>query len=127
MNREVASAIAELERAFATTAQCREDGQGGAHVLLPGVELGDRFTPARAWLGAHIPALYPYADIYPVFMDPEVRRNDGRAFEVPITPNARFLDQPAFQISRRNNQVQHHPQTAVAKFVKIVDFLRNLP
>lgn len=126
MNKEVATAIAELERAFGASAEVSEDGAGGAYVILPGVLLGDRFIPERAWLGAHVPALYPYADIYPLFMDAGVRRADGKPFEAPVTHDATFLGRPAIQISRRNNNIQSHPQTAVAKFNKVIDFLRRL-
>lgn len=128
MKQEVADAVAELGRAFPSSAvEIVEDGQGGAHFTLAEVDLGEGFVPRHAWLGAHIPALYPYADIYPVFMDAAVRRTSGAAFEVPITPNASFQGRPAFQISRRNNHAHNHPQSAVAKIVKVLDFLEKLP
>jgi len=128
MKTEVASAIAELERAFPEArVETTEDGQGGAYFVLEGIDLSERFVPRSAWLGAHIPALYPYADIYPVFMDPAVQRADGVQFQVPITPNANFNGRPAIQISRRNNSAQTHPQTAVGKVLKVLDFLEKLP
>jgi hypothetical protein len=128
MKSEVAAAIAELQRAFpSSTMEIDDDGQGGALFTLRGLDLGERYVPRHAWLGAHIPAQYPYADIYPVFMDPAVRRADGRGFEVPVTLNAHFNGRPAIQISRRNNHAHMHPQTAVSKMVKILDFLENLP
>ena len=68
------------------------------------------------WLGGHIPALYPYADIYPLFIADNVGRVDGVAFEPPVTSGAQFLDRLALQVSRRNNHTQHYPQTALAKF-----------
>ncbi len=127
MKEEVATAIAELTRAFPSSAiEIVEDGQGGAYFILSDVDLGDRYTPRHAWLGAHISAQYPYADIYPVFMDPVVSRADGAAFLVPITPGAIFQGRPAIQISRRNNHAQTQPQTAVAKLVKVLDFLEKV-
>jgi hypothetical protein len=128
MKTEVATAIAELQRAFpSSTVDAVDDGQGGAYFTLAGVDLGERYAPRHVWLGAHIPAQYPYADIYPLFMDPEVRRADGRGFEVPMTLGASFNGRPAIQISRRNNHAHVHPQTAVSKIVKVLDFLENFP
>ena len=74
----------------------------------------------------HITALYPYSDIYPLFIADNVRRVDGIAFEPPVTSGAQFLDRPALQVSRRNSHTQHFPQTAVAKFLKVLHFLEEL-
>lgn len=126
MKQEVAEAIDELKKKFPNSpVTVEDDGAGGARVILEDVEIGDRFAPSRTWLGAHIPALYPYADIYPVFMAPEVIRKDGVPFTPPITPNANFAGRAALQISRRNNLAQQYPQPAFAKFLKVVDFLRK--
>ena len=128
MNSEVAEAIEELRRAFSSSEVTTfEDGSGGAHVIVEEVELGLCFTPDVTWMGGHIPAQYPYADIYPLFMDAGVRRSDGRPFEAPITHNASYAGRAAIQISRRNNQIHSSPQTAVAKFIKVLDFLEKLP
>jgi len=127
MNPAVADAIEELKRAFPSSAvTTTEDGEGGAHVFVEAIDIGERFVPRIIWMGGHIPALYPYADIYPVFMDADVRRADGKAFDAPITPGHQFSGRPAFQISRRNNQIQNAPQTAVGKLLKILDFLEKL-
>lgn len=128
MNPEVGSAIEELKRAYPTAEVIvTEDGQGGAKVIVDPVDLGGRFLPRMTWMGGHITALYPNADIYPVFIGADVRRADGKAFEVPVTPNANFEGRPAWQISRMNHQLHAARQTAVAKFVKIRHFLETLP
>ena len=121
---EVGQAINELKRAFPDSElMVSEDGQGGAHVIVESVSIGVHYEPERSWLGGHIPAQYPNADIYPVFMDGAVRRRDGKAFEAPITAGRNFCGRPAIQISRRNNLMQNSGQTAVAKFLKILNFL----
>lgn len=128
MKQDVSNAIEELKRGFPSSeVTCREDGSGGAYVVVEEVEIGERFRPSSTWLGGHIPALYPYADIYPLFMGDDVRRVDGVAFEAPVTHGATFLERRALQISRRNNRTQHFPQTAVAKFVKVLHFIEELP
>ena len=127
MKLEVANAIEELRRAFPSSEVCvREDGDGGAYVIVEGVEIGCRYEPSSTWLGGHITALYPYADIYPLFIADNLRRVGGGAFEPPITPGAQFFNRPALQVSRRNNHTQHYPQAAVAKFVKVLHFLKEL-
>ena len=124
---EVGEAIEELKRAFpGSEVTVSEDGQGGAHVMVESVAICTRYEPERSWLGGHITAQYPYADIYPVFMDAAVRRRDGKGFEAPITEGHSFCGRPAIQSSRRNNRMQNSGQTAVAKFLKILDFLEKV-
>lgn len=128
MKKDVANAIEELKRTFSSSAVCsREDGSGGAYVIVEDVAIGDRYRPSSTWVGGHITALYPYADIYPLFMGDNVGRVDGVDFTAPVTPGAQFFDRPALQISRRNNHTQTYPQTAVAKFLKVLRFLEELP
>ena len=128
MNAEVMRALEELRRQFPDAAvTATEDGMGGAYLIIEPVQIGPRFKPSSTWMGTHIPPQYPYADLYPVFMGPDVTRADGIAFVPPITPNANFQGRPALQISRKNNAMQQRPQTAVAKFLKVLDFLSKLP
>jgi hypothetical protein len=125
---EVATAVEELRRQFSASAvTATEDGQGGAFVFIESVALGDRFTPASTWMGFQIPAQYPYADIYPVFIDQGVKRSNGAAFEVPVTLGHNFQGRAAIQISRRNGSAQAGHQKATAKILKILHFLQNLP
>ena len=127
MKQDVSKAIEELKQAFPSSkVYSQEDGDGGAYVIVEDVEIGCRYQPSSTWIGGHVPALYPYADIYPLFISDNVRRVDGVAFETPVTHGAQFLDRPALQVSRRNNHTQHFPQTAVAKFVKVLHFLEEL-
>ena len=126
MKQDVADAVEELKCAFPSSTVCtREDGDGGAYVIVEDVAIGCRYRPSSTWIGGHITALYPYADIYPLFIGGDVSRVDGVAFVPPITPS-QFLERPALQVSRRNNHTQHYPQTAVAKFVKVLHFLEEL-
>ena len=127
MKKDVANAIEELKKAFpGSVVTDSEDGEGGAHVFVESVNLSERFNPSTTWMGGHITALYPYADIYPLFINANVRRVDDMSFEVPITTGHSFAGRPAIQISRRNNRVQNSPQGAVAKFLKVIDFIENL-
>jgi hypothetical protein len=128
MKVEVSTAIEELKRQFSASALAvREDGQGGAYVLVESVPLGTRYRPTVTWLGFQIPAQYPYADIYPVFIGSDVVRVDGVAFAAPITPGHNFEGRTAIQISRRNGAAQSGTQKATAKILKVLDFLEKLP
>lgn len=127
MKSHVANAVDELDRAFLSSpVSSREDGQGGAYVIVEHVPIGPKYAPASTWLGGHITAQYPYADIYPLFIGADVHRVDGVAFEAPVTAGAKFEQRAALQVSRRNNHTQNYPQTAVSKFLKILHFLAEL-
>jgi hypothetical protein len=128
VNQDVLEAIEELKRAFPSSAvTVAEDGQGGARVIIETVDLGGRYVPRTTWMGGHITALYPNADIYPVFVGGDVSRTDGRTFEAPVTTGHIFEGRPALQVSRMNNQMHLARQTALAKFLKILHFMETLP
>lgn len=127
MKEEVSLAIEELKRQFdGATFTISEDGQGGARIIMEPISIGNRYTPTSTWLGFQIPAQYPYADIYPVFMGADVVRVDGVAFAAPVTNGHNFEGRPAIQISRRNPVADKGSQKATAKILKVVDFIEQL-
>lgn len=127
MKVEVTNAIEELKRQFeGATLVAREDGQGGAYIVMEPIPLGPKYRPAATWFGFQIPAQYPYADIYPVFVGADIARLDGVAFSPPITPGHHFEGRSALQISRRNAAAGSISQKATAKLLKILDFLDKL-
>jgi hypothetical protein len=128
MKVEVSTGIEELKRQFAaSTFTVREDGQGGAYVVMDPVSLGPRYRPENTWVGFQIPAQYPYADIYPVFIGSAVTRVDGVAFVAPVTPGHNFEGRTAIQVSRRSGAAQNGLQKVTAKILKVLDFLEKLP
>ena len=128
MKVEVSGAIEEIQKQFAGAAvSARDDGQGGAYVIIDRLSLGSRYRPEQTWLGFHIPAQYPYADIYPVFIGAESQRVDGTPFTAPVTPGHQFEGRAAIQISRRSAAAESGTQRATAKVLKILDFLDRLP
>lgn len=127
MKVEVSAAIEDLKRQFnAATVTAKDDGQGGAHVVMEGMDLGARFRPSTTWMGFHLTAQFPYADIYPVFIGNDVRRVDGVAFQAPVTMGHRFENRPAIQVSRRSSAAGVGLQKAPAKILKILDFLARM-
>jgi hypothetical protein len=128
MKVEVTAALDDIKRQFPEAdLSVRDDGQGGAYVVATPVRIGNRFRPETTWLGFHIPPLYPYADIYPVFMGAEVVRADGTAFVAPVTPNASFEGRAAIQISRRSGAASNGQQKVTTKLLKVLDFLEKMP
>lgn len=90
MKVEVSAAIEDLKRQFsASSLTVREDGQGGAYVVMEPVGLGAKFRPETTWVGFQIPAQYPYADIYPVFIGGDVTRERCR-IPGPRNPRTRL-------------------------------------
>ena len=127
MKVEVSSGIEELKRQFnGSSFTIREDGQGGAYVVMEPITLGSKYRPADTWVGFHIPAQYPYADIYPVFIGGNVVRVDGTPFSAPVTQGHNFEGRPAIQVSRRNTAAQSGMQKVGAKILKVLTFLENL-
>lgn len=127
MKTEVSTAIEELKRQFTpSVVKFSEDGQGGAYVFVEPVSLGPRFRPDSTWIGFQIPAQYPYADIYPIFIGSEVSRTDGSRFVAPITAGHNFQGRPAIQVSRRNGAAKSGLQKATAKVLKVLDFLEHI-
>jgi hypothetical protein len=128
MKIEVSSGIEELKRQFtAASFTVREDGQGGAYVVMEPVTLGPKFRPESTWVGFHIPPQYPYADIYPVFIGANVTRANGVPFAVPVTAGHSFEGRSAIQVSRRNSAALSGLQKVGAKILKVIDFLEKLP
>jgi hypothetical protein len=128
MKVEVSAGIEELKRQFSTSSfAVREDGQGGAYVVMEHVTLGPKYRPAATWVGFQVPAQYPYADIYPVFSGGDVVRADGVAFVALVMPGHHFEGRPAIQVSRRNSAAQSGLQKVPAKILKVLDFLEKLP
>ena len=128
MKVEVSTGIEELKRQFDSSSfTVREDGQGGAYVLMEPVTLGPRYRPTVTWVGFHMPAQYPYADIYPVFIGGDVARVDGVPLAAPVTPGHHFEGRAAIQVSRRSAAAQSGLQKVTTKILKVLTFLEKLP
>ena len=67
---------------------------------------------------------YPYADIYPLFVRPDLTRADGQPHGEGITP-ASFESEPALQLSRRSNHLNPEVDTATLKVTKVIEWLRT--
>jgi hypothetical protein len=121
----VRRALEELERAFPDSSlTAEEDGEGGANVVLDGIELGHPYDQPETWVGFKIGFQYPYADVYPHFVRHDLKRSDNKPLGEGMSAGS-FLGKPAIQISRRSNNLDSSKQTATLKLVKVLEWLRT--
>ena len=120
----VAEAVEQIRKAFLDVlVDVREDGSGGAYVIVEQVQLGPKLTPQTTWMGGHVPPQFPYADVYPLFIGADVRFSSGAPFAPPITSGHMFCGRSALQISRKTNRLDPTLQTAACKFLKVLHWL----
>lgn len=124
MTPEVSRAIEELTAAFpASVVEARALGDGGASVTIGPVDPGEPYMQRETWMRFGISFQYPYADIYPLFVRPDLARADGAPLGEGMT-SASFEGVPAIQISRRNNKLDPATDTAALKVAKVLEWLR---
>ena len=126
MKPEVAQAVEELRSSFADAEiVARDANNGGAVITINPVELGPGYIPQRTWIKFAVSYQYPYADIYPLFVRPDLTRADGQAHGEGITV-ASFDGEQALQLSRINNRLNPAIDTAVLKVTKVIQWLQTL-
>lgn len=122
----VAQAIRDVLAQFEPTdVKLEADGQGGARIVFGPVRLGDTYDQQETWIGAHVPPLVPYCDIYPVFLRGDLRRKDGKALTAPLTQNHTFMSQSATQVSRRSNRRDARRETVSMKLLKVLHWVNS--
>jgi hypothetical protein len=125
MTPEVSQAIKELRAAFPRAAITDLlVGDGGANVTIEPVDPGQQYVQRETWVRFLISFQYPYADVYPLFVRPDLARVDGASLGEAITL-ASFDGQPALQISRRSNKLNPATDTATLKVVKVLGWLSS--
>lgn len=115
----VEAAVAAVQAHFAgKPVEVVPDGAGGATVTVDQIDLGDRYTPSTSWLGFHISAAYPHADVYPHYIG-RVARGDGQAHGNAVQP-VDWNDRQALQLSRRSNRWNPATDNAALKAEKVI-------
>jgi hypothetical protein len=121
----VSQAIDELRSEFGADAvDVRADAEGGAYVIISGVQLGPPYEQAESWVGFRLAYNYPYADVYPHYVRGDLSRIYGAALGVGMAATT-FEDRPAIQLSRRSTRRDPLRETARIKLAKVLDWLRN--
>ena len=123
----VTRGIEEITARFAGHAvHIREDGAGGAYVIIDEVELGPLYIQPTTWMGSHLDFNYPYSDTYPHFVRGNLARVDGRGLGDGAQPTT-WEERPAIQLSRRSNHLDATIDRADLKFLKVLDWLQHHP
>jgi hypothetical protein len=123
---EVSQAVQELKAGFPdATITAIEVGDGGAHVIIESIDPGEAYNYRETWLGFTIGFQYPYADIYPLFVRPDLARADGAGLGEGISTGHSFVGRQAIQLSRRSNKLNPATDTALLKVTKVLAWLRK--
>ena len=125
MKPEIAQAVEGLQRNFPdaeVVARAKDDG--GCVVTINSIDVGPKYEPQLTWMKFEITYLYPHADVYPLFVSSELRRNDGKPHGEGVTETT-FHEEPALQLSRRNNGLDPVIDTAVLKVAKVIQWFRE--
>ncbi len=120
---EVTAALDVVAKAFPrATLTVREDGQGGALVIVEPVPLGPPYVQTSTWIGFHVTHLHPQADIYPHHVRGDLSRRDSAALGSGTSPSS-FEGRPSIQLSRRSNRRDAAMDTALLKMQRVVSWL----
>ena len=125
MKPEVEQAVEELRCAFSDAeVEALATDEGGAIVTINPIDLGPGYVPQQTWVRFAISFQYPYADIYPLFVRPDLVRADGQSHGEGIT-KAPFEGKSALQLSRSSNRLNSEIDTAVLKVTKVIRWLQD--
>ena len=126
MNPDVIAAIEEIRAAFPEhRVEVMPEAQGGAYVIVHDLDVGTQYAPAKSWCGFLITFQYPRADVYPHFVDGNLRRKDGSSYGGGISGPVNWQSRSALQVSRRSNHWNPTVDTAAAKLSKVLEWLRT--
>jgi hypothetical protein len=123
MTEAVAAALEEIRAAFPDAAvTARADDDGGAFITVEPVDPGTPYVQRETCIGFQITFQYPFSDVYPHFVRPDLARTDGQALGEATSPGS-FDGRPAIQLSRRSNHLDPASDTAAVKLVKVLEWL----
>jgi hypothetical protein len=123
---EVSLAVQELKASFPDSiVTARDLGDGGAQITVDPVDPGEQYSHRETWMKFTIGFQYPDADVYPLFVRPDLTRVDGTNHGAGISL-ASFDEGPALQLSRKSNKLNPATDTAAVKASKVLAWLRSL-
>ncbi len=121
----VVEAIAEIRETFyGAVVTVKEDGEGGAYVRVEPVDPGPPYVQRETWIGFHVTAQYPYADVYPLFVRRDLARADGQPLGEALS-EGEHQSEPAVQVSRRSNHLNPATDTAAIKVLKVLRWMAS--
>jgi hypothetical protein len=121
---EVSAAIDEIRADFPEAEiSVVPDAEGGARVIAEPIDLKSPLYFSSTWVGFYITHTYPYADIYPHYVRPDLLRSGNVV--TPLQPNHEFLGRSAIMVSRRSNRHDPATDTATLKLQKVIGWLNS--
>lgn len=106
------------------------DGRGGAWVEIMNLDPGPVYTQDTTFLMCQLHFNLPGADVYPMFVRPDLARVDGQPLgqgfhntntEWTGNPSPR----PVIQVSRRTRTNEFTAQTPAQKIEKVLEWIRT--
>ena len=130
MKPDVETAIQEIRAAFGREVEVQPDEEEGAFVKVFDLDIGSHYEPERSWVAFRITFQYPFADVYPHFLVPNLKRKDGLELTNPLHPKDQFWSPPsgkeaAVMLSRRSNRRDAAVDTAALKLQRVLEWLRS--
>ena len=127
MKPAVTQAIEELSAQFGGGVRFIELPDQSVSVYVDGIALGSPYAQSDTWVGFTLVPVYPYADVYPHFVRPDLSRLDGQPLQCPLHINQGFYGEPAVMVSRRTKLIgQSNPNNAALKLLKVQAWLLSL-
>lgn len=130
MKAEVQRALDEILAAFpGVSLDVEPDTEGGAFVKAHDHDLGEQYAPERSWCAFRITFQYPFADVYPHFLVPALKRKDGKPLGEAFHENNIWQHpggkEAATMVSRRSKRRDPATETAALKLAKVLDWIRS--
>jgi len=123
----IQAAVTEIEQAFpGHRIELTPENQGGAYVIVHDLAIGEGYIPATTWAGFLITFQYPYADVYPHFVRPDIKRINNTNLPQGFSGPTIWNEFQAIQVSRRSNRWKPGIDTAATKLAKVLDWIRNV-
>ncbi len=124
--REAFDGIVETFPGF--TINSFPDGQGGLWVELADLALSGPYVQQQTFVVFLLPFNLPTADVYPVFLRPDLARQDGVGLgegfsSTQLVWPAEPAPRPVVQVSRRTRGGKFTSQTAAQKLAKVIDWV----
>lgn len=125
----VAQAFESITKAFPDAGiTSHPDGQGGLWVEVTGVPLEGSYTQTDTFVIFLLPFTLPDADVYPMFLRPDLSRRDGRPLSPGLSAGQQLswpgveTPRPVVMVSRRTTGA-FIAQSAAQKLSKVLHWV----
>ena len=126
MTPEVKKAVEEIKALFSKNkVEFEVVSDGGARVIVHGIQLTDTYIPQTTWIGFIIGFQYPRADVYPHHIDHTVKRADGNQLGQGFSEKMKWQEQDCIQVSRKSNKLDPSVDTAATKLAKVIEWINS--